>query len=255
MGKYKQNFINEAIFRLDFAVSIEELKTSINRELSKIISDEFPIFESNQVPFNSVFVDQKNLNSKDGVKIETGVQSEWKFYGRNREKYVTLNSNVLIISYKEYESFASFSDNINRIVKKMYDIFDDVQIKRMGIRYINTITLNSENLFDWTGYINDALLSQLSFKAESSDFTRLLTKLEYKYGYNRLTFQYGMFNPNYPSKIKDKVFVLDYDYSTDSFTDNPKDVIHFVNEAHDAIEEMFEKSIEDELRKEMKIDE
>jgi len=64
----------------------------------------------------------------------------------------------------------------------------------------------------------------------------------------RVRFQYGMHNPDYPSVIRRKQFILDYDaYREETQTGDEleRNLMRF----HSKIQELFEQSITDELRR------
>ena len=67
-----------------------------------------------------------------------------------------------------------------------------------------------------------------------------------------LNFRYGLHNPQYPNPLSDNSFVLDYDCFVGDAFDNEKDVIKAIDEGHNNIQALFESSITDALRKEMK---
>ena len=65
-----------------------------------------------------------------------------------------------------------------------------------------------------------------------------------------LKIQYGMNNPDYPALIRSKEFILDYDAFYEGSQDK-ESIIENLERFHSKIEDMFEKSITDELRKVM----
>ena len=64
-----------------------------------------------------------------------------------------------------------------------------------------------------------------------------------------MNFNYGLYNSEFPNKISRKDFVLDYDCYTANI--EKKDSYEYLNKFHEKINEEFEKSIEEGLRKEM----
>ena len=64
----------------------------------------------------------------------------------------------------------------------------------------------------------------------------------------KLRMQTGIYNPDYPAKIKKLDFILDLD----AFIDTPHvvtDVEGFFDDIHEKIQEKFESCITDEMRK------
>ena len=71
---------------------------------------------------------------------------------------------------------------------------------------------------------------------------------EYLYDEIKLRMQTGIYNPDYPAKIKKLDFILDLD----AFIDTPHvvtDVEGFFDDIHEKIQEKFESCITDEMRK------
>ena len=75
---------------------------------------------------------------------------------------------------------------------------------------------------------------------------------EYRNEKMGLTFRYGMFNPDYPNRLRRNSFALDYDcYSLETF-DDANEIIRYIERAHGMIQNLFEKSITENMRKAMK---
>ena len=67
-----------------------------------------------------------------------------------------------------------------------------------------------------------------------------------------LNFRYGLFNPQHPNKLLDKSFALDYDCYTEEPIEVADSMLRCVEKGHDAIQMLFESSITETLRKEMR---
>jgi uncharacterized protein (TIGR04255 family) len=68
-----------------------------------------------------------------------------------------------------------------------------------------------------------------------------------------LNFQYGMHNPDFPSRIRRKLFILDLDASYQGLLSRD-DIKSNIDTAHNRIEELFENVIREDLRRRMEID-
>jgi uncharacterized protein (TIGR04255 family) len=79
---------------------------------------------------------------------------------------------------------------------------------------------------------------------------RAFHKLELNYGELFLTYQFGIANPDYPATVKRKHYVLDIDGAYAALQ-TPSEVQAHVNNAHKAIQRVFEASITDALRAKM----
>ena len=118
------------------------------------------------------------------------------------------------------------------------------------MRYVNNIDLNEKNPLNWNKYIKTNLLSIFKFVDDKKFISRVFNDLEMKYDDMSIKFQYGMHNPDYPSPIKKKVFILDYDvYHVGEREKSEVPVV--IGKYHDQIISLFEGSINDGLRAKM----
>jgi uncharacterized protein (TIGR04255 family) len=90
----------------------------------------------------------------------------------------------------------------------------------------------------------------LNFFDEIKSLARLFHVSVINFEESSLKFQFGLFNPDFPAPIKQKSFILDYDAAYFGLLDN-SDVSASLDLFHNKIEEYFEKSITDGLRKKL----
>jgi uncharacterized protein (TIGR04255 family) len=136
------------------------------------------------------------------------------------------------------------------VIDAISKIYGEIEIKRTGLRYINDIVLPEGNTFDWTAFINRSLISCLDFVPEKENLSRAMGIIELNRENHKVLFQFGMYNPDYPNSIAQKVFVLDYDcYTTEEL--KTSDIIGMVDTLQKDEEELFERSIENGLREKM----
>lgn len=243
---YKSNFITEVIFRLDFAAPVDSIQKQSNNELTKSILKHFPIQEVQDIPINDFVI------NRDGRAVHTNKSTrEFRYFSRNREKNLQLSTEFFVISFREYKSFGDFQDKVLNVIEMLF--LSNVKVRRMGMRYINQIkcTENPSDPTDWNGWICDKLISNIEFHDLKNEYSRILSTLEFSLEDFNLRFQYGMINQNYPGKIKEKLFLLDFDAYSEGYYETKQEIISFMEKAHNNIVEMFEKSIEEKLRKEL----
>ena len=75
---------------------------------------------------------------------------------------------------------------------------------------------------------------------------------EYSVDNMHINFRYGMFNPEYPNRLVKNNFALDYDCFVQEAITSPAEVTSYIERGHRFIQALFEASITDALRKEMK---
>lgn len=240
--KYRSPFLKEVIVRLDFSSPVTKLSKKLPEGLKEIILPLFPISEPKE------FIGKELLVTKDITKekvLETGV--DWFFHSIDRQKTLIIASNNVNISYKSYSSFDVLKRDFLPIVEILFNIYADIQGRRLGLRYINEITLAENNVLDWTNYFDRRLLADLSFLEDPTKICRAFNNLELNFGDLILRFQYGMFNPDYPAPIRKKSFILDYDAYYKG-PQNLEDIRENLDKFNTAIQTIFERSISDKLR-------
>ena len=244
MGKkYAINFLTHVIIRIDFPnkLSVED---RLPPEVTKAILKSFPISE----PKKMLGKEFKITSEKD-IQFETNElkRVEWHFFGKNREKTLVLTPEAIFIDCNEYSSFEILNNEFIGVINKIFENFEDVQVNRIGLRYINEIDLNKPIPINWALYVDDKLLSIFDLGEDRNKIARGFSNLVLNYGDMLLSFNYGMHNPNMPAPIKKEVFVLDYDASYTGFLEQ-NDLETNLIKFHTKIEEMFEKNIRPKLR-------
>ena len=157
----------------------------------------------------------------------------------------------MFIVFSKYNSFEELKNNFFDIAEKLFEYFsNDLQVKRLGLRYINSIELSGKNPLYWGSYLNTNLLSIFKITEDKKQISRAFNNLEINFGDFLLRFQYGMHNPDFPAPIRKKIFILDFDaYNNFLFGINEiKAALPIYNEK---IVEYFEKSIKDGFRRKL----
>lgn len=240
---YKENPIKEAIARIDFLNSIEEFKNEIPNEISNKIKKLFPIAESKETISKELRIEPNNEVKHIEIK---GI--EWNFFDKERAKRLCITNSTMFIIYYKYDKFDSFYADYKHVLDSLYQYKPDIQLKRFGIRYINNIKFNEGDPLDWSKYLDPKLLSIFDIPSEKKTISRAFQNIELNCGDYNVRFQYGMHNPDYPAVIKKKVFILDFDAYYGGIM-SKADIEEFFPKFHNAIQDLFEKSITDEYRK------
>ncbi len=247
--KYKRNYLTQVIVRLDFLSPLSLVQESLPKKIAEVSSRFFPIPEPKDVLRLEL---QMPPDSKDmrGKEINT---KEWNFFDKNREKRLVITPEFMFVEFLSYNSYKDLSEHFFAISNCLFETFSEMQVKRFGLRYINNIEMSGSNVFNWSTYLNRNLLCIFNILSDNSRVTRAFHNFEQNIGDFVLRFQYGMSNPDYPALIKRKIFVLDYDAYTSSLL-TKEEIIQTLPLLHDEIENLFEKSITDNLRKKMNAD-
>jgi len=135
-------------------------------------------------------------------------------------------------------------------LEKLFENIEQLQVKRFGLRYIDHITFNEDNIFEWSEYLHNSLLAAFSIPHEEKQIVRAFSNFTVSDEDMTLQFQYGMHNPDFPAPIKKKLFVLDSDAYTEGLLELD-DIKAKIEKFHEAIGNLFEQVITDRLREKM----
>lgn len=251
MPQYPKNYLTHAIVKVTFN-NMLPIDDSLPAELIEVAKKTFPLLEPIRVVHSEVDLSSDVVNVMD-----KGKGTDWRFYGVNKEKTLVIareglhrEKTAITIDYSKYESFDSLKDEFLAILNKFLEIYHDVQIGRVGLRYINSINIDEKRPLNWSKYINPSLLSNFRFVDDKRSISRVFSNLEMKYDDMSIKFQYGMHNPDYPSAIRKKIFILDYDVYYNGICDK-NDVPDMIDKYHEKVISLFESSIKDGLRNKM----
>ncbi|MDY6895401.1 MAG: TIGR04255 family protein [Thermotogota bacterium] len=243
---YESNYITNVIFRVDFPKILElnEQKTPI--KFQEAVSERFPKLEE----IKGGVLDVKIEKDMD-ISLKHENKVTWEFSNKEKTKKVFINSDFVSIEYLKYEHFADFLNEIQFVFDTFTSLYPVKISKRIGLRYINQIKLDSGDPMDWNNLIHPSLFSNYNeFKLENIDILRSMRLLELKEGEYRLKFQFGLSNSEYPNPIARKEFILDYDCSTNEELEI-SEIFNLAKEFNIIIYRWFENSILEDLREKM----
>lgn len=240
---YKKNFLTNVIVRIDFINPIDEIKEKLPNELSRSLMELFPIIEPKVFPQGTLKIGIKELEPQSFEKRNL---NQWRFFNKDRTRMLVFDMDHFTITFNKYESFDSFSDLFLKSVNCLLSQFTQIQVRRLGLRYINEINISGKT-FNWKGFINSKLTSFLDFANAQNIISRALSSIDFKFEEYRVKFQFGMHNPDFPSTIKKKHFILDYDAVSESLL-NLEDIKELLPKLQAQINILFEESIGDKLR-------
>jgi len=241
---YKKNFITNAIFKVNFPKI--DLNENPPEDLKKKISTKFPNFNLKKKANVDVRV-------KNGKTITTNFNEiiSWEFMTEPSKEKVNrfiIHPNYFSLEYENYSNFKSF----NKDIKLVFDVFNEFfpieTVKRVGLRYINQIILDSGKPLEWDKLLHPSLFSIYNgFLSDSDDILRSMHVLELEDNDYFLRFQFGSYNSEYPNPIARKEFVLDYDcFLNEDRT--PYEIFKIAEDSNKIIYKWFEKSIKEGLR-------
>lgn len=244
MSDYKKNFLTNVVIKIDFEQPMTNFTEEIIDEIYKCILSVYPEKVTNDIPHEQI-----NIDTATGkMDRTTNNFKEYRFLGTNKEKEIILTKDFVAIICSKYINYENFIYKFNDLLK-IIDRAKVLKCSRLGFRYINSIDLNTaKNPLKWKNYIHNDLFAINNILGIEANVTKTHQIIELKYEDDiNIQFQFGMFNPDYPSVIKKKVFNLDFDGSkVGSLTID--DISDLLPEIHKKIKELFEKSISAKTR-------
>jgi len=257
---YKRNFLQRVIARLDFLAPFPRANEPLPTELTQEILRRFPIAEPKQA-FAQEF---EVAVATQELKTHRTEFTEWRFFGRNREKQLTLQPGVLggkqftlqhgflWIEVKQYERYETLREEFLAVCTAFFRSFPDApQPSRLGLRYINVFERLGEDmpLTDWSGFFHPSLLEAFKFAPpeDCGMLSRVFHNMEFAFDECSLRFQFGMNNPDYPARMRRKSFVLDYDSYFQGAIDQSA-IGDLLDRFHGKTQQYFERSIGDKTR-------
>jgi uncharacterized protein (TIGR04255 family) len=238
---YEKHYLTEVIARIDFLNLLENIETKLPKELHTAALEHFPIAEPQKIVHRSIQASQDDLVTRRSSFIQ------WNFHGKNREKTLAIERGAIFVVYRSYDSYETLRDEFLGFASSFFDVYEDAQVRRLGLRYINNIEIREEDPFSWDDYLNQYMLQILRFYPSATAIARAFHVLEFNFGEFSLKYQFGMHNPDYPAPIKRKVFVLDLDAYHEGLLE-PHDIDDSLDSFHFRIQELFELSITESLR-------
>lgn len=243
---YKKPFLVEAVVRFDFASQIPEFEKGLPARVSTAALKKFPIFEPQKTQLHE-------LQFGDAVEAKSSVTEiiNLIYHGLEKEKTLNITPNSLDVTIKNYHTFELFMEDVLAPLSALCEAFPELRASRVGIRYVNVINLTGGNPLDWNDYVNPKLIGVIDFH-EKENLSRAFQMLEYNFEEDATKFQFGLVNPDYPAKIKRREFVLDIDaFSVGAF--DYQGILGKINKGHERIQELFESSITQTTRENMKV--
>ena len=242
---YKTNFLTKVILRLDFA-PVAALQAERETRFTDEVKGRFPHLSSAQT--SQLQITAGPTGSAFEQKLGSWV---WTHHTENKQRSLALSADSLVVDYgpKEFSSNDEFLETCDFAIGAFQRHFEVPEISRLGMRFIDEIDLRTGTALNWEGIVNSNLV--LSVKAGLRDgvsLSRSMHQMITSRDDISMIFNYGMHNPDFPSPIARRVFVLDYDaYYVGSIVAG--EVTQRLRPLLKECNDMFEFSIEDGLRR------
>jgi len=175
---------------------------------------------------------------------------EWRFHGKDRTKTLVIGPQVVFVQHTTYQRYENVRDEFVHILNCLAELFPGAQASRIGLRYVNSILLKGPGPTKWSSYLAPKLLSLFQFppRDERIAFSRVFHNIDFAFDSFNLSFRFGMHNPDYPARIRQKIFILDLAAYAQSIED-VRNIGSSLDKYHAKIQQYFEQSITDKLRR------
>jgi uncharacterized protein (TIGR04255 family) len=246
--RYKKHFLKQVIARIDFGTPLPIAKLGPPKRVVETLKANFPRAELERVTEQNVTL------SPTGSLVDTKDKPRWVYSSKDRRKKTIVAEDHCVVEYVQgsYASFEVLSSEFLSLVAAMFQSFENLQVNRLGLRYVNSIELDEDNPMDWSKYLSLPLLALPKLATDPTTLSRVFHLVEFNYGDTNLRFQGGMVNPDYPAPIKRKQFVLDYDAYCQLLL-SEQEIQTYLRQFHAKVNAAFEEVITPELRKKMEI--
>ena len=246
MSRYEKNTLANVVFRVDFA---ENINTD-NDKLKEKCQHHFPLIQTENVT-------EQTINTTIDEKGEANVQRVISKYvnvtysNRQMNRKVVISPKFVTIELQDYISYEDTKDIYMGIFSVVREVNPNAIISRIGMRYINQIDLSIIKKSTRDKYIKGSLLNTpLENVIEGSMLSRTQHLMEIMIDDFRVRCVTGYFNPDFPAAIKRYVATLDYDAFIHGNAD-ASDVDRYMDKFHDAIQSLFEQSIQTKQKESM----
>lgn len=243
--QYTRNFLDKVIVRLDLAAPLGIGESGPTKGVVDALKKRFPVPEPRKSRMVQV------VSTPQGTQRSETVETEWFYHAEERNRRVFIGDLATFIEYDKYSTFDRLKRDFEPIVDALFRDHPNVQVGRLGLRYIDKVEVRDRNKTDWTGYFRPELLAGFRLPADFS-VTRAMHLLERRWGDIQYKFRYGMPNPDYPSVVRRKEFVLDTDVFCSRLIDN-EEVPELLWKFHCIAKLNFEMAIGEKLRQTMKV--
>lgn len=242
---YKENYLADVIARVDFSDPAESLDESVLPEgIQKAIKKRYEIFEPNTAVIQGVELSNK------GVSSTTEEFRQWNYHGGARDKTITLNKKTVTVRIQKYRDYAGFKLDFLDPLTAIQRVEGGLSVNRTGLRFINIFKGVLRNVSEVEKYFSPMLSGQFKELHNFENCSRSFLITEYTYGEVKVRMQTGIYNPDYPARIKSLDFIVDID----AYVDTPhsfEDVGELIDRIHDRIQHHFEASITTAMRRKM----
>ncbi|WAL72681.1 TIGR04255 family protein [Kitasatospora sp. YST-16] len=187
-----------------------------------------------------------------GVIGPTGIGQQpprlaWQIAQPDRTKVVSLNPDSVAMETGSYAGWQDYSQNLTKLIAAVADVIAPTQVRRVGLRYVNQITL-PDGHETWDGLIPDHVLG---LAAKDSPVAQAIWATEQRVALKvddeiQCIFRHGLFSDTEGSKK----YLLDYDIYRESQRGfDVTEISQTANALHERVWLLFRATVTEDLFK------
>jgi len=242
---YAHTFLSEVAVQIDFLeppdpLNGKVLPGNIQAELKKY----FPIYEPGSASSHELTF------SEEGIAASREEFQQWVYHGNEREKTISINKKQVIVRTSDYSTYENLKDNVLSPINAISSQDPEKYVSRTGLRYVNIYPDLLTSMDDASTYFSSMLSGPLASLDNAENCSRSFLITEYIYEDVKVRMQTGVYNPDYPARIKKRDFIIDID----AYSDTPHQFVEVgktLDQLHQCIQVHFESSITRALREKM----
>ncbi|MEW6410905.1 MAG: TIGR04255 family protein [Candidatus Zixiibacteriota bacterium] len=237
---YANPKLTDVVARIDYTHPIKQIATGLSKDLQKALYGRFPILEP---------LEEEPLTTDPGaswVRVR-----EYRYFSKNKQKRFILSPQHAFLEYKKYDSYETLKSDFLGILGPLFASCPELMVRRFGLRYVNQFDMEGEgDVTDWNSYIKPSCLGFMSAIPDDTKLflTKAIQNVSWAYDDYNMNCNFGLHNPDFPATLRRKIFVLDLDAYVQGALELD-DIKEKLDVFHQKIQELFEDSITEELRK------
>lgn len=244
--KYKRNYLDNVVLRIDF----EEVEDTSLKIFLKKLDDIFPYKTKEEGIEENVKIDIKgNKVTNSRKEIPT-----WIYLDTYKNKKVTVTHGFIAIEYlnRSYRDSKELIDDCRSIISSSIADLSISSVKRLGLRYVNRFNLDTDvkGTIKWSDFFSKELVGSVSFAGKTRySIVRAMSNLHLRSDGCDILIRYGIWNQDFPSENNRKEFIIDIDIFSRIALEDMGEITNIVEEFNQNAEKIFEKSLGVEIKK------
>ena len=147
--KYKSNFLHRVLVRIDFGRPVHIESKGPPKDIAKGL-DSFPVtgLDIKTQKMVTVSIDAEPRERTHEVE-------EWTYRSKSGHKRAVMSQSAFYIEYSRFSNYSALKKEFQKAIAAIGRVYPDAIVKRLGLRYVNHITMPNEARPNIVGQIFD----------------------------------------------------------------------------------------------------